>query len=65
MTLGEKIIFMVLVLLETETETETIREKVETILDHGIKRPEVLLDDKQKKLFQEKIERAKAQGKIV
>jgi len=65
MTLGEKVIFMVLALLESGAERDTIKEKVETLLEHGIKKPEVLLDDKQKEIFQKKIEKAKAQGKIV
>lgn len=58
----ERSLFVVIALLKDDTEKETILEKVKACFH--LMRPEILLSDKGKKIYEQEVNKAKRKGQI-
>lgn len=58
----ERTIFVTIALLKVGTKKETLIDKLRTCFQ--LMRPEVLLDDKGRKIYEQEIKKAKLKGQI-
>ena len=58
----QRILFVIIALLKTDTKKETILEKAQASFD--LMRPEILLDDEGRKIFNEQVKKAREKGQI-